>query len=56
MNLLLRLLAVGSLLAASISSAADAFEGKVSLAMSAGKDKSQTLNYSIRHRYDGRRG
>ena len=48
MKLLLRLLAVGSLLAASISSAADAFEGKVSLAMSAGKNKTQTLNYSIR--------
>lgn len=48
MNLLLRLLAVGSLLTASLSSAADAFEGKVSLAMSAGKEKPQTLNYSMR--------
>jgi len=48
MNLLFRLLAVGSLLAASLCSAADAFEGKVSLAMSAGKGKPQTLNYSIR--------
>jgi hypothetical protein len=48
MNLLFRLLAVGSLLTASLCSAADAFEGKVSLAMSAGKDKGQTLNYSIR--------
>jgi hypothetical protein len=48
MNLLLRLLAVGSLLTASLSFAADAFEGKVSLAMSSGKSKPQTLNYSIR--------
>lgn len=48
MNLLLRLLAVGSMLTASLSFAADAFEGKVSLAMSSGKAKPQTLNYSIR--------
>lgn len=48
MNLLLRLFAVGSLLAASLCSAADAFEGKVTLAMTAGKDKTQTINYSIR--------
>jgi len=48
MNLLLRLLAVGSLLTAGVCSAADAFEGKVSLAMSSGKKQSQTLNYSIR--------
>lgn len=47
MNLLLRLFAVGSLLTASICSAA-AFEGKVSLAMSSGKGKPQTLNYSIK--------
>jgi len=48
MNLLLRLLAVGALLTASVSSAADAFQGKVSLAITAGKGKSQTLNYSIK--------
>jgi hypothetical protein len=48
MNLLLRLVAVGSLLTASLSFAADAFEGKVSLAMSSGKGKPQTLNYSIK--------
>src|SRR5689334_16670652 len=48
MNLLLRLLAVGTLLTASASFAADSFQGKVSLAISAGKGKSQTLNYSIK--------
>jgi len=48
MNLLLRLFAVGALLTASISSAADAFQGKVSLAITSGKGKSQTLNYSIK--------
>jgi len=48
MNLLLRLLAVGSMLTASLSFAADAFEGKVSLAMSSGKGKPQILNYSIK--------
>jgi hypothetical protein len=48
MNLLLRLVAVGSLLTASLCFAADAFEGKVSLAMSSGKGKPQTLNYSIK--------
>jgi len=48
MNLPTRLLAVGSLLIASVCSAADAFEGKVSLAMSAGKEKAQVLDYSIK--------
>lgn len=47
MKLLLRLIAAGSLLASS-AFAADAFQGKVSLAISAGKGKSQTLNYSIK--------
>lgn len=48
MNLLLRLLAVGTLLTASASFAADAFQGKVSLAITAAKGKAQTLNYSIK--------
>lgn len=48
MNLLLRLLAVGTLLTASASFAADAFQGKVSLAITSDKGKSQTLNYSIK--------
>ena len=48
MNILLRLFAVGALLTASVSSAADAFQGKVSLAITSGKAKSQTLNYSIK--------
>jgi hypothetical protein len=48
MNLLLRLFAVGALLTASVSSAADAFQGKVSHAITSGKAKSQTLNYSIK--------
>lgn len=47
MNLLLRLVAAGSLLTASLSFAA-AFEGKVSLAMSAGKGETQNLSYSIK--------
>lgn len=48
MNLLLRFLAVGTLLIASVCSAADAFEGKVSLTMTAGKGKPMTLDYSIK--------
>ena len=48
MNLLLRLLAVGTLLVASICSAANAFEGKVSLTMTAGKGKPMALDYSIK--------
>ena len=48
MNLLFRLLAVGTLLTASVSFAADAFQGKVSLAITSGKNKAQTLNYSIK--------
>ena len=48
MKLLLRVLAVGSLLTAAPSFAADAFEGKVSLAMSAEKGKSQTMDYTMK--------
>ncbi len=48
MKLLLRLFAVGSLLTATLAHAAGAFEGKVSLAISAGKGQSQQLDYSIR--------
>lgn len=48
MKLLLRLFAVGTLLTAASSFAASAFEGKVSLAMSAGKKTGQTMNYSIK--------
>ncbi|HEX2862237.1 MAG TPA: DUF4412 domain-containing protein [Lacunisphaera sp.] len=48
MNLLFRLLAVGSLLTASVSFAANAFEGKVTLAMTSGKSKPQDLNYAIK--------
>ncbi len=48
MKLLFRLLAVGSLLTASLGFAADAFEGKVSFALTSGKGKPQDMNYSIR--------
>ncbi len=48
MNPLLRLLAVGTLLTATIAHAASAFEGKVSLAITAGKGKPQVLDYSIK--------
>jgi hypothetical protein len=48
MKHLLRLFAVGTLLTAATSFAASAFEGKVSLAMSAGKKAGQTMNYSIK--------
>jgi Domain of unknown function (DUF4412) len=48
MNPLLRILAGGGLLAASHLFAATAFEGKVSLAMSSGKDRAQNMNYSIK--------
>jgi hypothetical protein len=48
MNFMLRLLAVGTLLTASVSFAADTFQGKVSLAITSGKSKAQTLNYSIK--------
>ena len=47
MKFLLRLIAAGSLLASS-AFAANTFQGKVSLAISAGKGKSQTMNYSIK--------
>jgi hypothetical protein len=48
MKLLLRLFAVGSLLTATLAHAAGAFEGKVSLAISAGKNESQQIDYSIK--------
>lgn len=48
MKPLLRLFAVGCLLTATLAHAADAFEGKVSLAVSAGKDQSQQIDYSIK--------
>jgi len=48
MNPLLRLFVAGSLLAAGTSFAADSFQGKVSLAISAAKGQAQTLNYSIK--------
>lgn len=48
MNLLLRLLAVGSLLTAASTFAADAFEGKVSLAVSAEKGRTQDINYIMK--------
>lgn len=48
MNFLLRLIAVGSLLTAAASFAADTFQGKVSLAITAAKGKAQVLNYSIK--------
>ena len=48
MKLLLRLFAVGSLLTATLAHAAGAFEGKVSLAITAGKGKPQMLDYSIK--------
>jgi hypothetical protein len=48
MNPLFRLFAVGSLLAASLSYAADAFEGKVSLALTMPKGKTQNLDYSMK--------
>jgi len=48
MKYLLRLLAACSLLAAANAFAADAFQGKVSLAITTSKGRSQTLNYSIK--------
>jgi hypothetical protein len=48
MNLLLRLFVAGSLFAAASSFAADSFQGKVTLAMTADKGKVQDLNYSIK--------
>ena len=48
MKLLSRLLAVGALLTAVQTFAADAFEGKVSLAITADKGKAMTMDYSIK--------
>src|SRR5688572_9143946 len=47
MNPLLRLFAVAALFTASLSHAAS-FEGKVTLAMTAGKNHAQVLDYSIK--------
>lgn len=48
MNPLLRLIAVGILLTATVTTGLAAFEGKVALNITAGKDKSQALEYSIK--------
>lgn len=48
MKLLLRFFAACSLLAAASGIAADTFQGKVSLAITASKGRPQTLNYSIK--------
>ena len=49
MNLLLRILTVGSLLVATHAFAADAFEGKVSLTISSGSNgKPMNMNYSMK--------
>ncbi len=48
MNLLLRILAVGILLTATHTFAANAFQGKVSLALSAEKGRSQVMDYSMK--------
>lgn len=48
MNPLFRLLAVGTLLTAAQSLAADAFEGKVSLTMTTEKGRAMTMDYSMK--------
>ncbi len=48
MNPLLRIFAVGSLLMAAHAFAADAFEGKVSLAITGDKGKPMNMNYSMK--------
>jgi Domain of unknown function (DUF4412) len=48
MNLLKRMLVVSSLLIAANGLATDAFEGKVSLAMTAEKGKTQTMDYTMK--------
>lgn len=48
MNHLFRLLAVGTLLTAVHSFAADAFEGKVTFAMSSGKGRPQAMDYTMK--------
>ena len=48
MNLLLRFLAVGCLLTAVHTYAADAFEGKVTLTITSDKGKSQDMNYTMK--------
>ncbi len=48
MNPILRLLAVGTLFTATLAHAASAFEGKLSLNLTAGKGKPQVMDYSIK--------
>ena len=48
MNPLLRILAAGGLLAATHTFAADAFEGKVTLAMTSDKGRTQDIDYSMK--------
>jgi hypothetical protein len=48
MNLLFRFFAVGAMLAASVGFAADAFEGKISLNMTADRGGTVTMNYAIK--------
>src|SRR3954468_12610969 len=48
MNLRFRFLAVGALLTASLGFAADVFEGKVSLALTAEKGRSMNMDYSLK--------
>src|SRR3954469_4295744 len=48
MNFLLRIFAVGSLLTAVHSFAADAFEGKMTLAITSEKGKQMDLNYAMK--------
>lgn len=50
MNHLLRIFAVSSLLTAAQTFAADAYEGKVTLALTADKGRSQEMNYSMKGR------
>jgi hypothetical protein len=50
MNLPLRIFAVGSLLTAVQTFAADAFQGKVSLAITADKGRTQEINYTMKGR------
>ncbi len=48
MKLLLRLIAVGALLTTTASFAADSFQGKVTLAMTAAKGSTMNMTYSIK--------
>lgn len=48
MNLLLRFLAVGSLLTAAPAFAADTFEGQVSFTITSGKGRTQSMDYTMK--------